>query len=144
MSTLPQKIAQIATGASAAIVLAAGKAMAMTSVEAGAAAARADGMPAELIGDNGVFTRLTNTLLMAVGIVAVVMLLFGGLRYITSGGDSKKVTDAKNTILYAIIGLVICILSYAIVNFVLNTIGATTSTTTETTSSETQSSPPES
>lgn len=143
MSTLPQKIAQIATGASAAIVLAAGKAMAMTSVEEGAAAARGDGMPAELIGDNGVFTRLTNTLLMAVGIVAVVMLLFGGLRYITSGGDSKKVTDAKNTILYAIIGLVICVLSYAIVNFVLTTIGVSTPTTTETTSSETQSASPE-
>ena len=140
-TTLPQKIAQIATGISAAFVLAAGKVfqvMALSSVEEGAAAARADGMPAELIGDNGVFTRITNTLLMIIGVVAVVMLLLGGLRYITSGGDSKKVTDAKNTILYAIIGLVICVLSYAIVNFVLKTIDVSTSS--ETTSSEVRSS----
>lgn len=124
MSKLTKSIAQIATGASAAVVLAAGKAMALNSVEEGAAAARADGMPAELIGDTGVFTRLTNTVLMAVGLIAVIMLILGGLRYITSGGDAKKVTDAKNTILYAIIGLIISVLSYAIVNFVLSTIGA--------------------
>lgn len=124
MSKLTTKIAQIATGASAAVVLAAGKAMALNSVEQGAAAARAEGMPSELIGNTGVFTRLTNTVLMAVGLISVIMLIFGGLRYITSGGDAKKVTDAKNTILYAIIGLIICVLSYAIVNFVLSTIGA--------------------
>jgi hypothetical protein len=50
------------------------------------------------------------------------MLIWGGLRYIMSGGDSKKITDAKNTILYAIIGLIIAVLAFAIVNFVLNTI----------------------
>ena len=127
MSKLTKTIVQIATGASAAVCLAAGKAMALNSVEEGAAAARADGMPAELVGDTGVFTRLTNTVLMAVGLIAVIMLIYGGLRYITSGGDTKKVTDAKNTVLYAIIGLIICVLSYAIVNFVLTTIGASSS-----------------
>ena len=131
MSKATKIIAQITTGASAAVVLAAGKAMALTSVEEGAEAARADGMPAELVGDNGVFNRLTNTVLMAVGLISVIMLVYGGLRYITSGGDSKKVTDAKNTILYAIIGLVICVLAYAIVTFVLSTIGATTATPAE-------------
>ena len=93
---------------------------------AGAAAARADGMPAELLGNNGTFTNLANTILYIVGLVSVVMLIFGGLRYVVSGGDSKKVTDAKNTVLYAIIGLIIAILSYAIVNFVLNAIGSST------------------
>jgi cytochrome bd-type quinol oxidase subunit 2 len=131
MSKATKIIAQIATGASAAVVLAAGKAMALTSVEEGAEAARADGMPAELVGDNGVFNRLTNTVLMVVGLISVIMLVYGGLRYITSGGDSKKVTDAKNTILYAIIGLIICVLAYAIVTFVLSTIGATTATPAE-------------
>lgn len=126
MSKVTKTIAQIATGASAAVVLAAGKAMALTSVEEGAEAARAEGMPRELVGDNGVFTRITNTVLMVVGLISVIMLVYGGLRYITSGGDSKKVTDAKNTILYAIIGLIICVLSYAIVTFVLTTIGAAT------------------
>ena len=67
----------------------------------------------------------TNTILYAVGIISVIMLIYGGLRYVISGGDSKKVTDAKNTIMYAIIGLIIAILSYAIVNFVINSIGGT-------------------
>ena len=93
-----------------------------TSVQEGANAARADGMPTELIGDNGVFSRITNTVLLIVGLISVIMLVYGGLRYILSGGDSKKVTDAKNTVLYAIIGLIISTLAYAIVHFVLNSV----------------------
>ena len=53
-----------------------------------------------------------------------ILAFWGGVRYIISGGDSKKVTDAKNTILYAILGLVVALLSYAIVNFVLNIVGS--------------------
>ena len=98
--------------------------MALT-VQEGAEAARADGMPAELVGPDGVFTEISNTILYIVGIISVVMLVWGGLRYILSGGDNKKITDAKNTILYAIIGLIIAVLAFAIVNFVLNTIGGT-------------------
>lgn len=124
MKQITKTIAQLFTGVSAALTLYAGKVMA-TSVHEGAEAARADGMPAELIGETGVFTRITNTVLYIVGIISVIMLIYGGLRYILSGGDSKKVTDAKNTILYAIIGLIISILAYAIVNFVINnTLGA--------------------
>ena len=93
-----------------------------TSVQEGANAARADGMPTELIGDNGVFSRITNTVLLIVGLISVIMLVYGGLRYILSGGDSKKVTDAKNTVLYAIIGLIVSMLAYAIVHFVLNSV----------------------
>lgn len=105
--------------------LCAGKAMALT-VQEGAEAARADGMPAELIGPDGVFTQVTNIVLYIVGIISVLMLVWGGLRYILSGGDSKKITDAKNTILYAIVGLIISVLAYAIVRFVLNGISAVT------------------
>jgi hypothetical protein len=54
-----------------------------------------------------------------VGIIAVVMIIVGGIRYITSGGDSGNVTAAKNTILYAVIGLVIVALAQVIVQFVL-------------------------
>ena len=54
------------------------------------------------------------------GIIAVIMLIIGGIRYVTSGGDAKKVTDAKNTVLYAIIGLIISFLAFAIVNFVIS------------------------
>ena len=57
---------------------------------------------------------------LVVGIVAVVMIIIGGVKYITSGGDSGNVTGAKNTILYAIIGLIIVALAQTIVFFVLN------------------------
>ena len=131
MKNLIKKTGQILTGAAAIVSLTAGRAMATVMdyenpAIAGAEAARASGMPAELIGATGVFTRIANTVLFAVGIISVIMLIFGGLRYVVSGGDSKKVTDAKNTIMYAIIGLIIAILSYAIVNFVINAVGGTT------------------
>ena len=48
------------------------------------------------------------------------MIIYGGIQYTTSAGDSGKVTNAKNTILYAIVGLIVSILAYAIVNFVTN------------------------
>ena len=125
MKQFTKKITQITTGLAAAVTLFAGRAMALTAQD-GAEAARADGMPRDLIGQNGVFTNITNTILFAVGLISVVMLIFGGIRYVISGGDQKKVTDAKNTILYAIIGLIISILSFAIVNFILNSIGVPT------------------
>jgi ABC-type sugar transport system permease subunit len=61
-----------------------------------------------------------NVLSSLVGVVAVVMLIVGGFRYITSGGDSNRVASAKNTIIYALIGVVIAALAQIIVNFVLN------------------------
>ena len=90
------------------------------TLQEGAEAARCDGCPADLFGDTGVFKHVTNTILYIVGIIAVIMLIIGGIRYVLSGGDSKKVTDAKNTVLYAIIGLVIAFLAFAIVNFVIS------------------------
>ncbi len=92
----------------------------------GVEAARCDGCPADLFGDKGVFKQITNTILYIVGIIAVVMLIIGGIRYITSGGDAKKVTDAKNTVLYAIIGLIISFLAFAIVNFVISALPSST------------------
>lgn len=125
MKKFAKNILQITTGICTAATLFAGKAMAMT-IQEGAEAARAEGMPAELIGVDGVFTNLSNIILGVVGALSVIMLIWGGLRYILSGGDSKKITDAKNTILYAIIGLAIAFLSYAIIRFVLNALGAVT------------------
>lgn len=121
MNKIVKTSVQILTGVAAVATLTAGKVMAI-SVQQGAEAARAEGMPRELIGPNGVFTQITNTVLYIVGIISVIMLIYGGLRYVISGGDSKKVTDAKNTILYAIIGLIVSILAFAIVNFVINAI----------------------
>ncbi len=130
MKKFTKIILPIITTIAMSISLFAGNVMALT-VQEGAAAARADGMPADLVGMDGVFTRITNTALYAIGIISVVMLIWGGLRYILSGGDSKKITDAKNTILYAIIGLIIALLAYAIVNFVLNTLGLPAAETKE-------------
>lgn len=123
MKKITKIITQTFTGLGAFVCLFSSRLLASaTSVQEGANAARADGMPTELIGDNGVFSRITNTVLLIVGLISVIMLVYGGLRYILSGGDSKKVTDAKNTILYAIIGLIISMLAYAIVHFVLNSV----------------------
>jgi len=65
-------------------------------------------------------TSVINVLSLLVGAVAVIMLIFGGFRYVTSGGKQESVTSAKNTIIYAIIGLVIVALAQIIVQFVLN------------------------
>lgn len=102
-------------------VLAGAGASALTLQE-GAQAAQCDGCPSNLFGDTGVFRQVTNIILYIVGIVAVIMLIIGGIKYVVSGGDSKKVTDAKNTVLYAIIGLVVCFLAFAIVNFVISSL----------------------
>src|SRR5690606_11396716 len=63
---------------------------------------------------------ITNILLFLLGAVAVIMIIIGGFRYVTSGGDSSSTTSAKNTIMYAVIGLVVAILAYAIVQFILD------------------------
>lgn len=54
-----------------------------------------------------------------VGIVSVIMIIYGGFRYITSAGNDSSVTSAKNTILYAIIGLVVVAISQILVKFVI-------------------------
>jgi ABC-type Fe3+ transport system permease subunit len=85
----------------------------------GAAAAKGEEQPTELFGEIGIFSKITNVLLFIVGAVSVLMIIIGGLRYVLSGGDSAKVSGAKNTILYAIVGVIIAILAFAIINFVL-------------------------
>lgn len=112
-----------------AVATVAGSASALT-LQDGAAAAQCDGCPSELFGDTGVFRQVTNVILYIVGIIAVIMLIIGGIKYVVSGGDAKKVTDAKNTVLYAIIGLVICFLAFAIVNFVIAALPTSESETT--------------
>lgn len=66
--------------------------------------------------------RFINIMLWIIGVLSVVFLIWGGIRYVTSAGDSNKVTAAKNTIVYAIVGLIIAILSYAMVNFVIKSL----------------------
>lgn len=68
---------------------------------------------------NGVLINIINGVIGSLGIVAVIVVVIGGILYMTSSGDSTKVKKAKDTILYGIIGLVICALAFAIVNFVI-------------------------
>lgn len=68
---------------------------------------------------NNFLKRLINIFSAIIGVVAVVMIIFGGFRYITSGGNDSSVTSAKNTILYAVIGLIIVALAQLLVRFVL-------------------------
>ena len=104
------------------VVLMGATSVSAMTLQEGAEAARCDQCPRDLFGETGVFKQVTNTILYIVGIIAVVMLIVGGIKYLVSGGDAKKVTDAKNTVLYAIIGLVISFLAFAIVNFVITTL----------------------
>lgn len=63
-----------------------------------------------------------NILLYIAGIIAVIYVVVGGFRYVLSNGDSGAITKAKNTIIYALIGLAVVVMAYAIVNFVLDNI----------------------
>lgn len=67
-------------------------------------------------------SKVVNFLLFLIGIISVIMIIYGGIQYSLSAGDSGKVTSAKNTILYAIVGLIVAMLAFAIVNFVTGAI----------------------
>lgn len=85
----------------------------------GVEAARTEEMMTSVFGTQGVFSTITDVLLFIIGSISVIMIIIGGIRYVISGGDASKVTAAKNTILYAIVGIIVALLAYAIVNFVL-------------------------
>ncbi len=90
------------------------------SIQGGADSARGTDQTANLFGQTGIFRTITNVLLFILGAISVIMIIIGGLRYVVSGGNSTAVTAAKNTILYAIVGVIVALLAYAIINFVLN------------------------
>ena len=64
-------------------------------------------------------TKVINVMLFIIGVLSVIMIVYGGILYVISAGDSGRVSKAKNTIMYAIVGLVVALLAYAIVNFVI-------------------------
>lgn len=65
---------------------------------------------------------ILNAVVGVLGIVAVIVIVMGGVGYMTSGGDPGKTKKAKDTILYGVIGLIIVALAFVIVNFVIKTI----------------------
>ena len=66
--------------------------------------------------------NIINAVIGVLGLVCVVVMIIGGVNYMTSSGDTGKVKKAKDTILYGVIGLVVCVLAFAIVNFVIKNI----------------------
>ncbi len=94
----------------------------------GASSAKGIDQPTNLFGNGGMFNTVSNVLLFIVGAIAVIMIVIGGLRYVTSGGDANNVVAAKNTILYALVGVIIAILAYAAVDFVISSFTGGTAT----------------
>jgi cbb3-type cytochrome oxidase subunit 3 len=118
---LLKKGALVLTGNAVVAVLGASTAHAVAGIGEGAGAAQGDGQQTDLVAN---IRTVTNTMLFAIGVVAVIMLIVGGFRYIFSAGNSTNVNAAKDTILYSVIGIVVALLAYAIIHFVLGQFGA--------------------
>lgn len=86
---------------------------------------RGEGQPSNLFnGQSAIIPRIINLMLFIVGILSIFMIIYGGIRYVLSGGDNAKVKDAMHTIMYSIVGLVVAILGYAVVGWVVSVVGA--------------------
>jgi uncharacterized membrane protein len=92
-----------------------------TSIEAGVNCA-GDAFGEDKSDLNTVVQTVINTMLFVIGILSVIMLIVGGIRYVVSGGNQSSVEAARNTILYAIVGLVIAFVSWGVVNFVVQSL----------------------
>lgn len=67
----------------------------------------------------GILSKAAQLLVFFAAIISVIMIIIGGIKYATSSGDSNKVASAKNTILFAVVGLVVSVMAQAIIAFVL-------------------------
>lgn len=65
-----------------------------------------------------IFTNVVKGLIILSGTVAIIMIIYSGIRFITSGGDQKTISSARQTLVYAVIGLIVVILSFAIIYFI--------------------------
>ena len=83
-------------------------------------ATTADMKNKSIAGEGGLISILINFLLWTVGILSVVMIIFSGFRYITSAGDASKTKSAQSALTYSVVGLIVAIMAYAIVNMVIN------------------------
>ena len=89
------------------------------NLEGGVTSGQGEGTPSTLLGkDNSIVNTIINTMLFIVGLLSVVMIIFAGIRYVTAHGDKNQVESAKNTLIYAIVGLIIAIVAYALVSWV--------------------------
>lgn len=73
-----------------------------------------------IYGPDGVITKIVNIIALVAGVAAVIFIIIGGIKYILSSGDPASITSAKNTIVYAIVGVVVVIAARTIIAFVIN------------------------
>lgn len=78
------------------------------------------GTPSNGIGVNGAISAVVDILSSVVGVVAVIMLIIAGIRFMTANGNSNNIASARSTMIYAIVGLVVVALAQVIVNYVLH------------------------
>lgn len=129
------KIKQILTTVAAVSVLALGLATPLVAGTAYAAPGNCTGIDCATDGANqaktgsattndlnAVIKLVVNILLFIIGALSVIMIVFGGIKYTVSNGNPDQIKNAKNTIMYAVVGLVVAILAYAIVNFVISSL----------------------
>jgi hypothetical protein len=76
-----------------------------------------------LVGENGILTTATNILSLVAGIIAVIIIVVAGIQMTLSGGDGQKVSNSRNTIIYAAVGIVVIVFARALVLFIINRIG---------------------
>jgi len=88
------------------------------------------GRLAEATGGQGNLRQLVltflNFFLGFLGLIAVIMIIYGGVLYVTAAGEQEKVDKGKKIIMYAVIGIVIILLAFALVNTILGGLGAGT------------------
>ena len=85
-------------------------------LESGSGCSTADATKAD-----GLIKRIVNILTVIVGIIAVIMIIVGGLRFVTSGGDANAVSSARKTIIYVVVGLLVVALAQVVVKFTIHT-----------------------
>ena len=125
MKTLFKSLVAIITGVSIGMLvigtpIASADTIGQGGAPGGVNAAKGTGVPTNFAsGDGSLIQKIINIMLYAIGVLSVIMLIFGGLRYVISGGQKEAVTAAKNTILYAVVGLLIAVFAYAFIHFIL-------------------------
>lgn len=75
-----------------------------------------------ILGAGGIFENAIEVVIGVVAALSVLMIVIGGLRYVLSGGDSAGIKNAKDTIVYAIVGLIISMLAFVVVRFVIGAV----------------------
>lgn len=74
-------------------------------------------------GNHGLLLKIIRLVGMIAGVAAVIMIIIGGFQYLVSSGDATKAASARNTLIFAVIGLLVVILAASILSFVINKIG---------------------